>query len=128
MDILLLIGRILFSAIFINSGIHHLRDSKGVGQYAESGGVPSGQAAAIITGLMILIGGLMILLGIKPAIGALLLVIFLIPTAFVMHKFWGLSDPMMAAMQQAHFMKNLALAGAALILIACGTGTLSLAP
>jgi len=45
-----------------------------------------------------------------------------------MHRFWGLQDPMMAANQMAHFFKNIALAGAALIIIYFGSGPLSLVP
>lgn len=128
MEAVLLIGRILFSAVFIGSGINHLRNSAAVGQYAASAGVPSGHAIAIVTGLTILIGGLMVLLGFKGRIGAILLVLFLVPVSFIMHRFWGVSDPMVAANQQAHFMKNIALAGAALMVIYFGTGALSLRP
>src|SRR5439155_9153 len=68
------------------------------------------------SGLMILAGGLSILLGVAPQAGALLLILFLIPTAFLMHRFWGVQDQMLAANQMAHFMKNVTLAGAGLLI------------
>ena len=47
---------------------------------------------------------------------ARLMVKTLIPAAFTVHKFWGISDPMMAANQAAHFWKNISLAGACLLI------------
>ncbi len=35
-----------------------------------------------------------------------------------MHGYWRIDDPMMRANQQAHFMKNVSLASAALALLA----------
>jgi uncharacterized membrane protein YphA (DoxX/SURF4 family) len=43
-----------------------------------------------------------------------------------MHRFWGLSDPQQVQMQQAHFMKNLALMGASLFFVYAGSGAYSL--
>jgi uncharacterized membrane protein YphA (DoxX/SURF4 family) len=50
-------------------------------------------------------------------VGAALIAFFLVPTAYYMHAFWKLDDPMMRAVQHAMFMKNIALAGAALIIL-----------
>jgi len=78
--------------------------------------VPQPKAAVVVSGLMILLGGLSVLLGVEIETGTLLLVLFLVPAAIYMHPFWGVADPMQAATQRAHFMKNLSLAGAALLL------------
>jgi putative oxidoreductase len=43
-----------------------------------------------------------------------------------MHKFWAISDPMMASMQQVMFFKNVSLIGAALYFVYAGAGALSL--
>jgi putative oxidoreductase len=45
----------------------------------------------------------------------LLLLGFVVPTAYFMHAFWKVQDPMQRANQQAHFMKNLALAGGSIM-------------
>lgn len=60
----------------------------------------------------------MVVLGAWADLGALLLAAFLVPTALLMHRFWGLDDPMMAQDQTAHFNKNIALTGAVLVLFA----------
>ncbi len=41
---------------------------------------------------------------------------FLLSTAFVMHPFWKESDPQASMNEMSHFMKDLALAGAALLI------------
>ena len=115
-EVLLLLGRVLFASLFIMSGINHLTKTKGLAQYAASGGVPAPTAAVIVTGVMILVGGISMLLGYEPRVGALLLAVFLIPVAIIMHRFWGLTDAAMAQSQQIHFWKNISMAGAALMI------------
>jgi putative oxidoreductase len=44
----------------------------------------------------------------------------------MMHRFWTVSDPMMLQVQQAMFMKNLSMLGAALFISQMGAGPLSL--
>jgi uncharacterized membrane protein YphA (DoxX/SURF4 family) len=116
MDWLYLIGRVLFALIFVMSGYGHLTQSASMAQYAGSKGVPAPRAMVLISGLMILGGGLSVLLGVWMEIGTWLLVFFLVPAALKMHNFWAVTDPMQKAVQQAQFMKNISMAGAALIL------------
>ena len=40
------------------------------------------------------------------------------PTAFIMHGFWAETDPGAKSMEQTQFLKDLALAGAALVMFA----------
>jgi putative oxidoreductase len=61
-------------------------------------------------------GGFSILLGLYMEIGTWLLVLFLLPTSFLMHNFWQDMDPMQQQVEGAMFMKNIALSGAALII------------
>lgn len=119
MDALLLIGRVLFVPIYIMSGLgFHLGQMKaGVG-YAQSKGVPAANVLVPLSGIQIVIGGLLILFGVWPDLGALLLAIFLVPTALLMHNFWAVEDPMARAGEMSQFQKNIALAGAALVMFA----------
>ena len=121
-----LVGRILYSLIFIAFGFNHLANLSQMSQYAGSMGVPLPTVAVVITGIMILAGGLSILLGYKAKVGSLLLVVFLVPTSFIMHAFWGIEDPMQSQLQMVMFMKNLSMAGAAFMFYYFGTGPLSL--
>ena len=128
MDIVTLIGRILFSIIFLNSARSHLTKVSMLAPYAASKHLPAPKLMVVVTGLMLLVGGLSILFGLWVKVGATLLVLFLIPTAFIMHNFWTMADPMARGNDQAHFFKDIALAGGAFIFFVYGTGAISIAP
>jgi len=126
MKYLPLIGRILFSLMFIMSGFGHLFSSAQMVAYAEQMGLPLASVLVPLTGIMILLGGLSVVLGYQAKWGALLLIIFLIPTTFIMHPFWKIEDAMQAQMQMIMFMKNLSMLGGAILIYYFGTGPLSL--
>jgi putative oxidoreductase len=118
MDVIVLIGRVLFVFLFLSSGFGHFTQRAGMSQYAKAKGVPAPMAGVLGGGVLLLAGGLSILLGIWPDLGALLLVVFLLPTAFLMHAFWKETDPQSRMTEMIQFNKDLALAGAALMLFA----------
>jgi putative oxidoreductase len=118
MDVVLLIGRILFASIFIVSGatIHLLKWREGV-TYARANNVPAPELLVPASGVMAVGGGLLVALGLWADLGALLLAAFVFPVALGMHAFWRIEDPMQKANQQVHFMKNVSMGGAALALL-----------
>ncbi len=124
MDIVLVIARVLFALIFISSGISHLTKLEAMTGYAQYKKVPAAKFSVLLSGLMILIGGLYIAFGVYADLGALLLALFIIPTAFLMHAFWKETDPTAKQNETISFFKDLSLAGAALIIFALvATGT-----
>ena len=124
MQYAVLLGRILYSLIFIFASLGHFSQQT-IG-YAASQGVPMASILVPISGVMALLGGLSILFGYKARLGAWALIIFLVPVTLMMHNFWAMSDPGQAQMQQIHFMKNVSLLGAALMVAYFGSGPLSL--
>jgi putative oxidoreductase len=125
MKISVLIGRILFSLIFLMSGLMgHFKPE--TAQYAASAGVPMASVLVPLSGIIAILGALSIILGFKAKMGAWLIILFLIPVTFMMHKFWGITDPMQMQMQMSLFMKNIALIGGALIISYFGAGPLSI--
>jgi uncharacterized membrane protein YphA (DoxX/SURF4 family) len=124
MDVVLVIGRVLFALIFIHSGIAHLTKVEAMTGYAQYKKIPAAKLSVIVSGLMILIGGLYIALGIYADLGALLIAAFLIPAAVLMHAFWKESDPTAKQTESIGFFKDLSMAGAALIIfVLVATGT-----
>jgi uncharacterized membrane protein YphA (DoxX/SURF4 family) len=124
MNTVLVIGRVLFALIFINSGIAHLTKLEAMTGYAKYKKVPAAKLSVIVSGLMILVGGLYIALGIYADLGALLIALFLIPAAVLMHAFWKETDATAKQNESIGFFKDLSLAGAALIIFALvATGT-----
>ncbi len=116
-------GRVLFSLIFIISSFGHF--SKQTIAYAASQGVPLASLAVPLSGVLALAGGLSILLGYRARLGAWLIAIFLVPVTLLIHKFWGIADPMAAQMQQIMFFKNVTMLGGALLISQFGAGPLS---
>ena len=110
---MLLIARVVFAALFLVSAAAHLTQTDAMSGYAASRGVPMARPAVLATGVQILLGGLSVLLGVWGDLGALLLVVFLLSTAFLIHHFWGETDPMAKQMEMVQFNKDMALAGAA---------------
>ncbi len=115
MNTLLWIGRILFAMIFIASGLAHLTKRDEMVAYAEAKGVAAARTMVPLTGLMIIAGGLSVLLWTWVDVGAWLLVLFLFAAAFRIHAFWKEEDEAARQVEMAHFMKNMALAGAAIV-------------
>ena len=118
----LAIGRILFALLFVNSGIAHLTKLEALAGYAKYKKVPAPKLATVVTGLMMIAGGIFVALGIYADLCALLLAVFLIPTAFMMHAFWKETDPTAKMNETIGFFKDLSLAGAALIIYALVAG------
>jgi putative oxidoreductase len=117
MEYLFLLGRVLYGGFFLMSGLNHFTQSAAMTGYAQSKGVPAPKLAVLGTGLLLLLGGASVLLGVAPRVGVLLLVVFLVPTTFVMHAYWKVQDAQWRQVDQINFMKNLALLGAALSLL-----------
>jgi uncharacterized membrane protein YphA (DoxX/SURF4 family) len=115
MSVLVLVGRVLFVALFLNSAIGHLTKTSAMAQYAKMKGVPQPWLMTFVGGLMLLTGGLSVLLGIWADLGALLIAAFLLPTAVLIHGFWRETGEARMS-DQIHFLKDVSLAGAALML------------
>jgi putative oxidoreductase len=116
-DILFLLGRLLFGGFFIISGIRHFQHLDMMAGFTASKGFPAARLAVIGSGLLIILGGLSMLLGVRPLWGVVLISAFLIPVTFVIHQYWKHSDPMMRINDQVNFMKNIALLGGAWMLV-----------
>ena len=123
-NIMVVLGRICFSLLFIAAGIGHFA-ARNI-ESASAHGVPFASIAVPFSGIMALAGGLSIFFGYRAKVGAWLTVVFLVPVTLAMHKFWSIADPVEAQMQMIMFMKNVSLIGGALIISHFGAGPVSL--
>jgi putative oxidoreductase len=126
MEILWLVGRILLSLVFIMSGFGHLKNLGHTSQIVAAVGIPIPRLMAAVASLLALLGGLSFATGYRVEIGAVFLLLFLLPITFAVHPFWKYSDAMEKGNHQAHFMKNIGLLGGVLIVLFYGPGPLSL--
>ena len=113
-----LIGRIFISLIFIVAGYGKITAYSGTAGYMESMGIPGIMLPLVI--LTELGGGLAILLGFQTRLVAFLLAGFCLLSALIFH--FDLTDQMQSLM----FMKNIAIAGGFLFLVAHGPGAYAL--
>ena len=123
-DALSLIGRIFLAVIFVVSGFGKIGGFEGlVGQIASKG-FPAAQVFAVAT-IVIEVGvGLMLIAGWKARWAAFLLAVFTAIVTFFFHNFWAVPEAQ-KMMQQIQFMKNLALIGGLMMVMAYGPGRLS---
>jgi putative oxidoreductase len=117
MHALFVLGRAMFGGFFAYNGLNHLQHSEEMVPYAASKGVRSPEHAVPATGALLLLGGLSVMAGIKPRQGLLAIIAFLIPASLQMHRFWEETDPQKQQAEMIHFMKNMALVGAALTMM-----------
>ena len=113
-----LLGRLMFGGYFIMSGINHFKNKGQMTQYTAAKNVPQPEIAVTATGAALIAGGASILLGVKPKLGAAGLVGFLVGVSPIMHDFWSHEDPQQRTNETINFMKNMALAGSAMALMA----------
>ncbi len=118
MDVIILIGRILFGGFFLMSGINHFTKLEAMTGYAKYKKLPAAKLGVLLSGLMLVLGGIYIILGFYTDLGLLLIAIFLVLAAVIFHNFWAETDATAKQNEMLGFMKDIALAGGALILFA----------
>jgi uncharacterized membrane protein YphA (DoxX/SURF4 family) len=118
MDVIDIAGRVLFALVFWQNGYRQLAQRANMVAYAKSFGAPFPEFSVPFTGVVMLAGGTMLVLGVWPDVAALALGAFLVAAAFIAHRYWEHEDFAMRAGQEAQFMKNIAMAGACLVFFA----------
>lgn len=120
-----LVGRLLLAYIFIMAGWSKIGGFDGTVGYITSVGLPMPTVAAIVAIAVELGGGLLIAFGYKARWAAAALAVFTLVTAFVFHAYWNMPAEQVQ-MQSIQFMKNLAITGGLLYVVAHGSGAFSL--
>jgi putative oxidoreductase len=113
-----LAGRVLLSSLFLVSGLGKMAAYGATAGYMASQGVPGALLPLVIATEVL--GAILIIVGWKTRVVAFLLAGFSLLTAFAFHSNFADQN------QATHFLKNVAIAGAFLLLVANGAGPLSL--
>ena len=113
-----LFARIFISAIFIWSGVNKIINPVATQENMSAHGMPLTLFFLVAAIALEILGGLSVLLGIKTRWGAAMLIVFLIPATLIFHT--NLSTEL----EQAMFLKNLAMLGGLLMLIRYGGGSI----
>ena len=118
MNTVLLIGRILFALVFIASGLGHLAKADAMAGYAKFKKVPAAKLSVLVSGVLLALGGFSIILGVYADLGALVIAALLVVMALKMHDFWTQTDAQAKQTEMTSFLKNISMAGGALIMFA----------
>ena len=120
MDIIFIIGRILFGLFFLVTGINHFMKLNNMVGYARMKRIIFPTFSVIVSGLMLIVWGIGIIFWTLPIIdtvtSSIILIVFLVLSSLTMHKFWTEEGEAKMA-DMINFMKNMALIGALLIII-----------
>ena len=119
-----LLGRVLLAFIFLQSGFDKVLNYSKTLNLMGARGMPEPQLLLPLGIVALFIGSIMILVGWKARWGALLLIVFMVPATLYFHGYWSYPQPLQLN-QFHHFVKNIALIGALLMLLGMGSGALS---
>ena len=121
MDIIFLLGRIIFGGYFFYNSITHLTKTERLVARVSQRQIPSPKIAIYISGILLFLGGAGIILGISPGWSLTFVILFLIPATFLIHQFWKETDPSRRVVAVLNFTKNMALIGAAIMMFSIPT-------
>lgn len=135
------LGRILLSSIFLLTAIQELLDWKSTEQYflmsvtRWMNGFQAGDFFAsllanlfpwmpwiLLAGVVIkIVGSILLILGYNVRLGAVLIILFLIPATWVVHGFWMIPEAD-RALEMVMFVKNVSILGGLLVVLSIGKG------
>jgi putative oxidoreductase len=119
-----LVGRILLGLIFVIAGFGKITGLEGTVGYMQAYHVPAPQLLAIIAIIVEVGGGILLILGWKARWAALALFLFVLIVTPIFHNFWAVPDDQ-KQMQMIMFLKNLAIMGGMLFVMAFGPGPMA---
>ena len=113
-----LIGRIFLSTIFIFEAIDSTLYFGKTQDKMTALGITWNQDFLLSGAIFLLaMGGLMVLLGYRSTLGAIMLLIYWVPVTFMVHDFWNCSTKADLRNESILFMNNIAIIGGLLMLI-----------
>lgn len=124
-SILMFFGRLGLATIFVLAGVGKFLDPEMNLSYMASKGLGGSPFLLYAAAVVEIMGGLLLMIGFKTRWAAILLALFLIPTTASFHDFWQVGE-VEASIQKIHFLKNLAIFGGLLYVIASGAGSWSI--
>lgn len=121
----MLIGRLCIASYFLLSGVSKISSFSDSLQIYEKHLIPYPGVVLYLTAALLLAGALMVLIGYRTRIGALFLLIALLPTTFIFHNFWSQEGDALI-FRAVFFFKDIAISGGLLYVVSRGAGLCSL--
>jgi len=114
------LGRVLLAVLFVMSGVGKATDPASTIAYIQSAGLPLPNIAYGIALTVELLGSILLIVGYRTRLVALILAVFTVAAAIGFHAHFADQN------QMIHFMKNIAITGGLLQVVAFGAGAFSL--
>lgn len=107
------LSRAALSAPFVQLGLEAAKEPGKRVIAAEKVGIPAeyADAAVRLNGATMVLGGLAVVTGVQPRLGALAVIGSLVPTTIAGHPFWNDTDPVVRQNNKIQVLKNIGLAG-----------------
>ncbi len=125
-DIFDLIARILIACIFLFEAYDSIVFFKSTKELMTAYNI-TWQQDLLLSGaiFLLLLGGILILIGYRSGLGAILLLLYWVPVTFILHSWWN--DPVeLQRIESINFMKNIAIIGGLLMIYINGSGRYSI--
>ena len=121
-----LIGRLFIALIFLTAAGNNIVNFKSqVSGMYEWGWTFAPSLFLGIATFLCITGGIRVALGYRATLGALLLLLAIVPATFLIHDYWNYPDPD-KAYHFSQLFKNLAIIGGLLMMMSHGTGKYSI--
>jgi uncharacterized membrane protein YphA (DoxX/SURF4 family) len=117
--IVFLLARLLFGGVLAFMGVNHFMNADQMVPYADAKGIPAASLLVPFSGGQLLFGGLAIVLGVYPVLGAGAIAVFLPIAAVTMHDFWAVPEEEQQS-ELTDLLKNVTMTGGALAFLAAG--------
>jgi len=121
-----LIGRLVLAWFYLSEAVHYAGQWDATVQLMALRNMPVPPLLLALTIIALFLGGLALVLGFHTRHGALLLFAFTIAASLAMHNFWQIQNPLERAADYEIFSRNMAIAGALLVLVGIGPGPIAI--
>lgn len=112
-----LVGRVLAGFFFIVMGLNHFTNLGVIAGGLADQGIPAPEVAVVVTGLLLVVAGVLFVIGYHPLLGILAAALFFVPVTLIVHAFWAIDDPAARQMELSNFLRNIGLLGATLMFV-----------
>lgn len=126
-DILLLIARLAMAPLFLISAYYKVIQWPGIVTVLDNQGAPLPMVGGVIATAIEAILPILLILGLRMRWAALGLIVYVLGTNLIAHRFWEFTGGAQLG-QMLAFFKNIALCGGLLVLTMTGPGRFAMQP
>ena len=117
MTALLVLGKILFSYLFVTSGLGHFKALEAMTGYAKYKKLPFAKAGVIASGVLLVVAPILFIFSVAQVASLIAIAAFLTVTAFVFHPYWKETEATARMNEMIAFNKEISLIGAIIVIL-----------